>query len=76
LNRRWLGTVDLNAGALIARKLSPVEQKQGYADEESTNLVAYLIAAHHGKVRLSLRALSVCFPGFLCNSSPSPPSFA
>jgi CRISPR-associated endonuclease/helicase Cas3 len=27
------------------------------ADDERTNLVAYLIAAHHGKVRLSLRAL-------------------
>jgi CRISPR-associated endonuclease/helicase Cas3 len=31
--------------------------KQSYANEEITNLVAYLIAAHHGKVRLSLRAL-------------------
>lgn len=29
----------------------------GHADDERTNLVAYLIAAHHGKVRLSLRAL-------------------
>jgi CRISPR-associated endonuclease/helicase Cas3 len=28
-----------------------------YADDEATNLIAYLIAAHHGKVRLSLRAL-------------------
>ncbi|MGQ9897918.1 MAG: type I-G CRISPR-associated helicase/endonuclease Cas3g [Acidobacteriota bacterium] len=28
-----------------------------YADDENTNLIAYLIAAHHGKVRLSLRAL-------------------
>jgi CRISPR-associated endonuclease/helicase Cas3 len=32
-------------------------QARGYVDEEGTNLVAYLIAAHHGKVRLSLRAL-------------------
>lgn len=30
---------------------------QGYADDPRTNLIAYLIAAHHGKVRLSLRAL-------------------
>jgi CRISPR-associated endonuclease/helicase Cas3 len=29
----------------------------GHADDQRTNLVAYLIAAHHGKVRLSLRAL-------------------
>lgn len=28
-----------------------------HADDEQTNLIAYLIAAHHGKVRLSLRAL-------------------
>lgn len=28
-----------------------------YASDEQTNLVAYLIAAHHGKVRMSLRAL-------------------
>lgn len=30
---------------------------QRYADDQRTNLIAYLIAAHHGKVRLSLRAL-------------------
>lgn len=30
---------------------------QRYADDQPTNLVSYLIAAHHGKVRLSLRAL-------------------
>ncbi|HWP60839.1 MAG TPA: CRISPR-associated helicase Cas3' [Candidatus Acidoferrales bacterium] len=30
---------------------------RNHADDELTNLVAYLIAAHHGKVRLSLRAL-------------------
>jgi CRISPR-associated endonuclease/helicase Cas3 len=30
---------------------------QGYATDEQTNLIAYLIAAHHGKVRLGLRAL-------------------
>lgn len=28
-----------------------------YVDDAQTNLIAYLIAAHHGKVRLSLRAL-------------------
>ncbi len=28
-----------------------------HADDEHTNLIAYLIAAHHGKVRMSLRAL-------------------
>jgi len=32
-------------------------QVQGYANDETTNLIAYLVAAHHGKVRLSLRAL-------------------
>ena len=32
-------------------------QAQGHANDETTNLIAYLIAAHHGKVRLSLRAL-------------------
>jgi CRISPR-associated endonuclease/helicase Cas3 len=30
---------------------------QRYADDPRINLIAYLIAAHHGKVRLSLRAL-------------------
>ncbi|SFF64455.1 CRISPR-associated endonuclease/helicase Cas3 [Fontimonas thermophila] len=30
---------------------------QDYATDERTNLIAYLIAAHHGKVRLGLRAL-------------------
>ena len=30
---------------------------QNHAADETTNLIAYLIAAHHGKVRLSLRAL-------------------
>jgi len=30
---------------------------QHYADDPRINLIAYLIAAHHGKVRLSLRAL-------------------
>lgn len=30
---------------------------QNHADDRETNLIAYLIAAHHGKVRLSLRAL-------------------
>ncbi|HXF46395.1 MAG TPA: HD domain-containing protein, partial [Burkholderiaceae bacterium] len=30
---------------------------RGYANDEQTNLIAYLIAAHHGKVRLSLRAM-------------------
>lgn len=30
---------------------------QAHNDDERTNLIAYLIAAHHGKVRLSLRAL-------------------
>lgn len=32
-------------------------QNQNHADDPTTNLIAYLIAAHHGKVRLSLRAL-------------------
>jgi CRISPR-associated endonuclease/helicase Cas3 len=32
-------------------------QTQGHANDEATNLIAYLIAAHHGKVRLSLRSL-------------------
>jgi CRISPR-associated endonuclease/helicase Cas3 len=31
--------------------------KRNYASDDRTNLVAYLIAAHHGKVRMSLRAL-------------------
>lgn len=31
--------------------------RQNYASDEETNLIAYLVAAHHGKVRLSLRAL-------------------
>lgn len=30
---------------------------QRHADDDQTNLIAYLIAAHHGKVRLGLRAL-------------------
>lgn len=30
---------------------------RGYADDDQTNLVAYLVASHHGKVRLSLRAM-------------------
>lgn len=30
---------------------------RGHANDEDINLIAYLIAAHHGKVRLSLRAL-------------------
>ncbi|MEW5707614.1 type I-G CRISPR-associated helicase/endonuclease Cas3g [Pelomicrobium sp. G1] len=30
---------------------------QNHAADETTSLIAYLIAAHHGKVRLSLRAL-------------------
>jgi CRISPR-associated endonuclease/helicase Cas3 len=30
---------------------------QNHADDRETNLIAYLIAAHHGKVRLSLRSL-------------------
>lgn len=32
-------------------------QKNDYASDMNTDLVAYLIAAHHGKVRMSLRAL-------------------
>ncbi len=32
-------------------------QTQGFANDEATNLIAYLIAAHHGKVRLSVRSL-------------------
>jgi len=31
--------------------------EQRFTDDRPTNLIAYLIAAHHGKVRLSLRAL-------------------
>lgn len=31
---------------------------QEHANDERTNLIAYLIAAHHGKVRLGLRALA------------------
>jgi len=30
---------------------------RGHSDDEETNLVAYLVAAHHGRVRMSLRAL-------------------
>jgi CRISPR-associated endonuclease/helicase Cas3 len=30
---------------------------KNHAAGETTNLIAYLIAAHHGKVRMSLRAL-------------------
>jgi CRISPR-associated endonuclease/helicase Cas3 len=32
-------------------------EARAYAHDEQTNLVAYLIASHHGKVRLSLRAM-------------------
>jgi CRISPR-associated endonuclease/helicase Cas3 len=32
-------------------------EAHGCANDERTNLIAYLVAAHHGKVRLSLRAL-------------------
>lgn len=40
----------------LASALAWLASRQ-YADDEHTNLIAYLIAAHHGKVRLSLRAL-------------------
>ncbi len=40
----------------LASALAWLASRQ-HADDEQTNLIAYLIAAHHGKVRLSLRAL-------------------
>jgi CRISPR-associated endonuclease/helicase Cas3 len=40
----------------LASALAWLASRQ-HADDERTNLIAYLIAAHHGKVRLSLRAL-------------------
>jgi CRISPR-associated endonuclease/helicase Cas3 len=40
----------------LASALAWLAHRQ-HADDVHTNLVAYLIAAHHGKVRLSLRAL-------------------
>lgn len=40
----------------LASALAWLEVRR-YANDETTNLIAYLIAAHHGKVRLSLRSL-------------------
>lgn len=38
--------------ALLQNRVCP-----GLPDEESLNLLAYLVAAHHGKIRLSIRSL-------------------
>lgn len=40
----------------LASALAWLESRT-YADDEQTNLIAYIIASHHGKVRLSLRAM-------------------
>jgi len=40
----------------LASSLAWLETR-AYANDEQTDLIAYLIAAHHGKVRLSLRAM-------------------